>query len=152
MLSKIIYILINLAIMPKTSTNVRNRVNKLHLPKTKSLFPLYEVISNSIHAIDEAKEKGIIKGNGEIKINIQRIGKDKVFKEISNTEDYPIDSFEIIDNGIGLNEDNYNSFQEFDSEYKLEIGGKGIGRLVCLKAFSKLVIKSNYLDKSTVYP
>ena len=148
MLSKIIYILINLAIMPKTSTNVRNRVNKLHLPKTKSLFPLYEVISNSIHAIDEAKEKGIIKGNGEIKINILRIGKDKVFKEISNTDDYPIDSFEIIDNGIGLNEDNYNSFQEFDSEYKLEIGGKGIGRLVCLKAFSKLVIKSNYLDKS----
>jgi len=102
--------------MPKTSTNVRNRVNKLHLPKTKSLFPLYEVISNSIHAIDEAKEKGIIKGNGEIKINILRIGKDKVFKEISNTDDYPIDSFEIIDNGIGLNEDNYNSFQEFDSE------------------------------------
>ena len=148
MLSKIIYILINLAIMPKTSTNVRNRVNKLHLPKTKSLFPLYEVISNSIHAIDEAKETGIIKDNGEIKIDIIRIGKDKVFKEISNTDDYPIDSFKIIDNGIGLNQDNYNSFQEFDSEYKLEIGGKGIGRLVCLKAFSKLVIKSNYLENA----
>lgn len=136
--------------MPKTSTNVRNRVNKLHLPKTKSLFPLYEVISNSIHAIDEAKESGIIEDNGEIKINILRIGEDKVFKEISNTDDYPIDSFEIIDNGIGLNQDNYNSFQEFDSEYKLEIGGKGIGRLVCLKAFSKLVIKSNYLE-NTIY-
>ncbi len=148
MLSKIIYILINLAIMPKTSTNVRNRVNKLHLPKTKSLFPLYEVISNSIHAIDEAKETGIIKDNGEIKIDIIRIGKDKVFKEISNTDDYPIDSFKIIDNGIGLNQDNYNSFQEFDSEYKLDIGGKGIGRLVCLKAFSKLVIKSNYLENA----
>ena len=134
--------------MPKTSTNVRNRVNKLHLPKTKSLFPLYEVISNSIHAIDEAKETGIIKDNGEIKIDIIRIGKDKVFKEISNTDDYPIDSFKIIDNGIGLNQDNYNSFQEFDSEYKLDIGGKGIGRLVCLKAFSKLVIKSNYLENA----
>jgi len=136
--------------MPKTSTNVRNRVNKLHLPKTKSLYPLFEVISNSIHAIDEAKEKKLIQNNGEIEINIIRIGNKSTFKEIPNTDDYPINSFEIADNGIGLNEDNYNSFQEFDSEYKLEIGGKGIGRLVCLKAFSKLIIESNYLDNGTV--
>ncbi|WCO02598.1 ATP-binding protein [Psychroserpens ponticola] len=144
---KIGYILINLAIMPKTSTNVRNRVNKLHLPKTKSLYPLFEVISNSIHAIEEAKKEKLIKDNGKIEINILRIGKEGIFEEISNTDDYPIDSFEIIDNGIGLNEDNYNSFQEFDSEYKIEIGGKGIGRLVCLKAFSALIINSCYLDK-----
>ena len=136
--------------MPKTSTNVRNRVNKLHLPKTKSLYPLFEVISNSIHAIDEAKENNLIQDNGEIVINIIRIGNQSTFKEISNTDDYPIDSFETVDNGIGLNEDNYNSFQEFDSEYKLEIGGKGIGRLVCLKAFSKLIIESNYIDNGTI--
>lgn len=135
--------------MPKTSTNVRNRVNKLYLPKTKSLYPLFEVISNSIHAIDEAKNENILQDNGKIEINILRIGKDSIFKEISNTDDYPIDSFEIIDNGIGLNEDNYNSFQEFDSEYKLDIGGKGIGRLVCLKAFSKLMINSCYVDGET---
>lgn len=135
--------------MPKNLTNVRNRVNKLPLPKTKSLYPLFEVISNSIHAINEAKEAGVVRDNGRIIINILRIGGDDIFKQISNTDEYPIDSFEIVDNGIGLNEDNYNSFQEFDSEYKLEIGGKGIGRLVCLKAFAKLLIKSNYKDNGT---
>lgn len=130
--------------MPKNSTNVRNRVNKLYLPKTKSLYPLFEVISNSIHAINEAKEAKFLNNNGAIEIRIIRIGKEETFKEVSNTDEYPIDSIEVIDNGIGLNEDNYNSFQEFDSEYKIEIGGKGVGRLICLKAFNKLEIKSNY--------
>ncbi len=38
------------------STNLMNRVNKLHLPKTKPLLPLFEIVSNAIHAIDEKKE------------------------------------------------------------------------------------------------
>lgn len=136
---------------PKNSTNVRNRVNNLHLPKTKSLYPLFEVISNSIHAIDEAKEEGFAFDKGEIVVKILRISKDNILKDISNTDDeLPIDSFEVTDNGIGLNENNYRSFQEFDSEYKKERGGKGIGRLVCLKAFSKLVIKSNYRDNGAL--
>lgn len=38
---------------PQTSTNLRNRVNKLHLPRTRPLLPLFEIISNSIHAIQD---------------------------------------------------------------------------------------------------
>lgn len=129
-------------------TNVKNRVSKIHLPKTKPLYPLFEVISNSVHAIFEAKKVGSINDNGCIKVNIIRQGEPETFKEISNTDNYPINSFEVIDNGIGLNSDNFNSFQEFDSEYKSKIGGKGVGRLVCLKAFHKLIIESKYFDKN----
>ncbi len=43
--------------IPLSSTNLKNRVNKLYLPKTKPLHALFEVISNSIHAINEKKEK-----------------------------------------------------------------------------------------------
>jgi hypothetical protein len=39
--------------LPQTSTNLKNKVNKLHLPKIKSLLPLFEIISNSIHVIQE---------------------------------------------------------------------------------------------------
>ncbi len=127
-------------------TNVKNRVNKIHLPKTKPLYPLFEVVSNSIHAIFEAKKANLLKDNGLIKVEIIRIGKPETFKEISNTDEYPINSFEIIDNGIGLNYDNFNSFKEFDSEYKSNIGGKGVGRLVCLKAFNRLIIESKFFQ------
>lgn len=130
--------------IPHSSTNLRNRVNKLYLPKTKALYPLFEVISNSIHAIQERKNEIGDDFNGEIIIKSIRNGDEETLKQISDIEEYPINSFEITDNGIGLNDANLKSFAEFDSEKKAEIGGKGVGRLICLKAFSKLVIESTY--------
>jgi len=129
--------------LPHNSTNLRNRVKKLYLPKTKALYPLFEVISNSIHAIQEHQ---ILQPDfkGEIKIIAIRNGNVETLRKISNIEEYPINSFEIIDNGIGLNEENIKSFSEFDSEKKSEIGGKGVGRLICLKAFKKLSVESIY--------
>lgn len=134
--------------LPHNSTNLRNRVKKLYLPKTKALYPLFEVISNSIHAIQEQQ---ILKPDfkGKIKIMAIRNGDVEALKQISNIEEYPINSFEIVDNGIGLNEENIKSFSEFDSEKKAEIGGKGVGRLICLKAFKKLSVESIYKSDIT---
>lgn len=131
-------------------TNLRSRVNKLYVPKTKSLLPLFEVISNSIHAIIEKRE--IDKSfKGQILINLIRNGSEDTLKELDDLDKYPIKSFEIIDNGIGLNNENLNSFKEFDSEKKAKIGGKGIGRLVCLKLFSKLILASIYEEDNKYY-
>lgn len=130
--------------IPHSSTNLRNRVNKLYLPKTKALYPLFEVISNSIHAIQERKKEIGDDFTGLIIIRAIRNGREETLKEISDIEEYPINSFDIIDNGIGLNDENLRSFAEFDSEKKAEIGGKGVGRLICLKAFNKLIVESTY--------
>ncbi|MDM1497148.1 sensor histidine kinase [Myroides odoratimimus] len=131
-------------------TNLRSRVNKLYIPKTKALLPLFEVISNSIHAIFERQEvekdlKGIIK------ILLVRNGDTDTLAIVNNIDSYPIKSFEVTDNGIGLNSENFKSFQEFDSEKKAKIGGKGIGRLVCLKLFSKMIVNSNYQEDNIFY-
>lgn len=61
----------------------------------------------------------------------------------------PISSFEIIDNGVGFNEENLNSFMESDSTYKAAIGGKGVGRFSWLIAFEKADIESIYLDQDS---
>ena len=108
------------------------------------------LISNSIHAIIEKKE--IEKSyQGKIIINLIRNGSNETHKHLDNNDKYPIKSFEVIDDGIGLNDENLNSFQEFDSEKKFKIGGKGIGRLVCLKLFSKLIVESIYEKNKRYY-
>ena len=48
-----------------------------------------------------------------------------------------IHSFEITDNGAGFNDKNYVSFDIYGSDHKLEMGCKGVGRVLWLKAFSK---------------
>ncbi|MEO0684991.1 MAG: ATP-binding protein, partial [Cyanobacteria bacterium J06649_11] len=130
--------------IPRTSTNLRNRVNKLYLPRTKALYPLFELISNSIHAIQEVKENSTNGQVGRINIDLLRIVSVEALEQVESLDAYPVDSFVVYDNGIGLNDSNFTSFMEFDSEKKAEIGGKGVGRLVCLKAFRELHVESVY--------
>jgi hypothetical protein len=127
-------------------SNIANKVRNTKLPTTKPLMPLFEAISNSIHAINDAKDSGLLYDNGEIKIIVIRQGEMATFKEMENIDFYPVKSFEISDNGIGLNDENLNGFVETDTDHKIEIGGKGVGRFVCLKAFKKLNVKSHFID------
>lgn len=121
-------------------TNISGKVRNTKLPKNKALWPLYEVISNGIHAIEE---KGNLR-SGQIQIDIIRNGNQETLHEMENVEVSPIHSFVIKDNGVGFNEQNYTSFLTAESEYKIEKGAKGIGRFVCLKAFRSVRIQSIY--------
>ena len=128
-------------------SNIANKVRNTKLPKTKPLMPLFEVISNSIHAIGEAKKAELLEGDEEITVKLIRKGKEETLAGLKDIDIYPIHSFEIIDNGIGLNDDNLNFFVESDTDHKLSIGGKGVGRFVCLVAFKKMEIDSCFIKE-----
>ena len=124
------------------SSNLSGKVRNFSLPKNRPLVPLYEAIVNSINAIDErAKNQGDYQGIIEIEI----LRENTLF---GNSDNSTVCGFCVRDNGIGFNEENMNSFMEADSEYKLAIGGKGVGRFSWLKAFSSVQIVSTYKDTS----
>lgn len=54
--------------------------------------------------------------------------------------------FRISDNGLGFNNENMKSFQTLDSEHKISKGGRGVGRLLWLKAFKAVQIQSVFED------
>lgn len=109
-------------------------------------MPLFELISNSIHSIEERKKAGLMgEGeNGRIIVRIIRNGDPKIQEKIRTNDEYPINSIVVEDNGIGLDDENLRSFTEADTDHKLSIGGKGLGRFVCLKAFKWLSVRSTY--------
>jgi hypothetical protein len=129
------------------TSNIANKVRNTRLPRTKPLMPLFEVISNSIHSIEELIKAGLIKKeDGKIIVECIRNGADDTLKQLKEIDQYPIHTFIVTDNGIGLNKENMVSFIEADTDHKIEIGGKGVGRFVCLKAFGELNIQSEYMD------
>lgn len=128
--------------LPEFHTNIAGKVRNTKLPKGKAMWPLYEVISNAIHAIEE---RGNI-DTGLITIKILRNGDTETLEDMMNVEISPVKSFIIEDNGIGFNEDNFKSFLTAESEYKIEKGAKGIGRFVCLKAFRSITYDSVFQD------
>jgi Histidine kinase-, DNA gyrase B-, and HSP90-like ATPase len=110
------------------------RVRNISLaPNPKNaLFPLFEAVMNAIHAIEE------------------RFGRDKVSQGVIHIEivrhDEQCVGFTIQDNGVGFNPSNVNSFMRMDSQAKVAIGGKGVGRLLWLKVLETASISSVYSD------
>lgn len=130
-------------------TDVVGRVNNTNLSKTKALLPLFEAIINSFHAIEKSTENG----KGRIEIYIHR---DKSQRHLSEDDDQfkvsnPITGFSIIDNGIGFNSTNYESFKTADTRLKETQGGKGIGRFLWLKAFNLVQVSSIFKEKGNFY-
>lgn len=130
-------------IMPKITfkTNVEGKINNMPDFKSQALFPIFEAVVNSIHAIEE---RGDHKSG---KIVIEIIRHKGLINPGHNTPDRreePIKAFYITDNGIGFDKNNYESFLTAESNHKFEKGGKGVGRFYWLKAFDQVEIESIY--------
>lgn len=134
-------------------TDLRGKIYNLNDFKSEALLPVFEAVINSIHAIEDRKY--IEKGEIRVKIIRERtIQTDfSTLKSINNKkskDENIITGFDIVDNGIGFTPENLNSFETSDSTYKLERGGKGVGRFFWLKAFDKVKIESVYLDEENI--
>ncbi|HBJ41070.1 MULTISPECIES: ATP-binding protein [unclassified Hyphomonas] len=95
--------------------------------------PLFEAVSNSIHSTqarfgDDVSEKGRV----TVTVNTSR-NKNEVWATVE-------------DNGNGLNEKNWDAFTTTDTDNKIEIGGKGVGRLMWLDCFESIRVKSTYTN------
>lgn len=117
------------------NTDVAGRVRNVQLPATKPLLPLFEAIINSIHGIEDAAE-----GHGRIEIEVFRNAQTLLLD--SDRSQAEISGFLVRDNGIGFNEQNFQAFTTADTTYKVNRGGKGIGRFMWLAAFEQAEVDS----------
>jgi hypothetical protein len=121
---------------PDFEFDLAGRVRNLSLPASpvNALIPLFEAVSNGLHAV-EARwgDETITSGAIEIEVHRREDG-----------EAGSVQGFTVRDNGIGLNEANWRSFRTSDSDFKVARGGKGVGRLAWLKAFSNCEVVSRF--------
>jgi hypothetical protein len=126
--------------------DVTGRIQNTRLATHHALLPVFEAIINSIHAI-EALEDGAA---GAIEIRVER-DRTQPTQQVLGDEPavpFPAKSFTVQDNGIGFTDANYKSFSVADSRQKANIGGKGVGRFLWLKAFDMAEIDSTFNDQN----
>lgn len=114
------------------------RVAKMKLQKNQPLLPLIEAVINSLHAVEDASGDA----SSQIRITAHREQSLQLGEEAERL--VPIEAFTVEDNGIGFTEENQRSFETSDSLYKQQRGGKGVGRLLWLKAFEAAEIESTF--------
>ena len=114
-----------------SNVNVRRAVENIR-SGTNVYTPLVETIVNAIQAIEAGSAK-----KGFVDILVKRSNQ----QELEGGQP-PVESFTVIDNGVGFNDENRDSFDTLYSDHKIAQGGKGFGRFTCLKYFDDLLIKS----------
>ncbi len=117
------------------SINISRFVETTLRERTTVYSPLIEAIVNSIEAILETNRS-------DGKIIITPIRNPQVSLETDILPD--IVGFTVEDNGIGFNEKNRAAFDELCTDYKMDMGGKGLGRFIFLKYFKRVKFSSIY--------
>src|ERR1700730_9225982 len=112
------------------------RVSNTRLSASNCLLPLFEALINSIHALEG-------RSDGVIDIFLERDTRQNALGDGPVLE--PVVGFRVVDNGVGFTEANFRSFNTTDSRQKAIAGGKGIGRLLWLKAFEGAEVTSTYV-------
>jgi hypothetical protein len=120
--------------------DLRNQVRQTILPKWKPLLPLFEAVMNSFQAVKDAGHSG--SSRGSISIEVERE------KPLLAEENPAVIGFRVVDDGIGLTDENFDSFNTAFSPYKMRTGGKGLGRFTWLKAFERAQITSTFKDQA----
>lgn len=114
-----------------SNVNVKRAVENIR-SGTNVYTPLVETIVNAIQAVEAGSSK-----KGRVDILVKRSDQQELEGGKSHVE-----SFTVIDNGVGFDDENRDSFDTLYSDHKIAQGGKGFGRFTCLKYFDDLLIES----------
>jgi hypothetical protein len=126
----------DLRIISTMRLDVRGRIRNVNLPTSRPLMPLFEAVVNSIQAIEDSGREGtihvrIVRDQSPTLLEVDKASRDII-------------GFEIEDNGVGFNDDNFNAFSTSDTTYKADRGCKGVGRFVWLVAFEEVEVESTF--------
>lgn len=121
--------------MLSLKSDLVKRIERLPKPVKTSdaLQPLFEAISNSIHST-QARFGAEVAEKGKVSVTV-----------VTGRKQAPVTAV-VQDNGIGLSDKNFDAFVTTDTDNKIAIGGKGVGRLLWLDCFEDIKVRSVYFD------
>ncbi|KPF65649.1 hypothetical protein [Porphyrobacter sp. AAP60] len=102
-------------------------------------MPVFEGATNALYAVRD-RFPDTWADDGIINIKVIRDGHSKA----GESEFEPVIGFEIEDNGLGLNDELFDKFQELDTQHRAHLNGRGIGRLSWLKVFNDVTVSSTF--------
>jgi hypothetical protein len=121
--------------MTSLRPNLVKRIERLPKPSNVAgaMQPLFEAISNAIHST-QARFGDEVSTRGRVTVTVS-----------TNREKKGVWAT-VEDNGIGLDKKNWEAFTTTDTDNKIKLGGKGVGRLLWLDCFENISISSTFQD------
>ncbi len=125
--------------------DIAGRVDNIQLSPERCLAPLFEAVVNSIQAVQD-----LLVGGGAVRIDVRREPM-KPDLGIGPQAIPPVIGFAVTDNGIGFCDANFTAFRTSDTTFKEQVGGKGVGRFLWLKAFDHVTVRSVFAQNGGTF-
>lgn len=123
--------------MTSLRPNLVKRIERLPKPTNvaTAMQPLFEAVSNAIHSTQDRYKENVA-SNGRVVVTVStNRNKEDIWATVE-------------DNGCGLTEKNWEAFTTTDTDNKIQVGGKGVGRLMWLDCFTDIHVNSVYADEA----
>ena len=99
--------------------DIKGQLNTIRLADSKALWPLFEAVVNSIQSIEDSPNRDC----GKIVIRAHRKPSTSIQCSLEQKDSLErFESFSVTDNGMGLNKENYKSFNTAYSTLKVQKG------------------------------
>lgn len=121
--------------MSQMYAEVERIVNEDISPRVNQLDVILEAITNSVHANSTEIVCYLNSNDNLLTDENEEIGAIRV------------DSIKVVDNGDGLNDENFKSFSTYRTKLKKDLGCKGVGRFVFLKVYKKAHFDSSIVPE-----
>ena len=121
--------------MTSLRPNLVKRIERFPKPTnvTGAMQPLFEAVSNAIHSTQD-RYGDRVASDGRVIVTVNtNCNKHNIWATVE-------------DNGYGLTEKNWEAFTTTDTDNKIKIGGKGVGRLIWLDCFQDIRVHSVYAN------
>ena len=125
--------------------DLAGRLRNTKVAVQDAFLPLFEAVVNSIHSTEDCFGDDVA-AKGRVEIHVHRVPQLPIPGTMGRPPIELIQSFMVVDNGLGFTDANLASFETADSTAKLAKGGKGIGRLTWLVVFNRAEIESTFLN------
>ena len=125
--------------------DLQGRLRNTKVATQDAFVPVFEAIVNSIHSIEDRFGLEYAAEKGRIQVHVHRVQQFHLPGMAGRPRVESVESFTVVDNGVGFTDPNLTSFETADSTAKIERGGKGIGRLTWLVVFEKVEVESRFL-------
>ena len=125
--------------------DLAGRLRNTKVAAQDAFLPLFEAVVNSIHSTEDRFGNDVA-DKGHVKVYVHRIPQSSIPGAVGRPPIEAIQSFTVVDNGMGFTDANLASFETADSTAKLAKGGKGIGRLTWLVVFRRAEAESRFIN------
>lgn len=132
--------------MHRIRMDLQGRLRNTRVATQDAFLPVFEAIVNSIDSIEDRFGIEEAADKGQIQVHVHRTQQLPLPGIAGRPPAGHVESFTVVDNGVGFTDPNVKSFETADSMAKISRGGKGIGRLTWLAVFERAEIQSRFRD------